>query len=700
MGLGELLRYKAELSKMYYANTCGGAARSIIVSLCAFAGLSHAYDEPVHQDLTRLSFLRSVVALDPSLLVSLGARPYNEVSYPFFRQGLFAGNSSPVGISIVGAHEEDNYNGALSSLTHFYDLQNGRQGLPGPFQSSWQWIGNDANATPFLGSPSDYSFIKSQSYLLNALTGLNPAIRNRNFGLLFQSLGHIAHHIQDMSQPQHVRNEPHIHSQNPVFYLDGYFEVYTTKNLATILARLDTWPSVPVPAFGRLEQYWTGGDSSYSGMADVTAKNFISYRTPLFLNAAGVWSTTSGYAFPSGYNRDGSAYTVTPATISHYSLNRTTSMSAAVSRASRRISDDYRGDTIDLRPVAIETHISAMRQRGPRVFVFEDGDVFWSLYEALLPRAIAFSAGAINHVFRARPTLSWVSGTTWRISNPTSFDLSGTFRIHTEDAGQSRAPTSFSRTTTLTPGGSTNIELSFSQNPQNLILSFQGSVGGESGFTGGHVVPFVPPPVSCNTAISAEGDFRPYTKSMNLGAATGTVSVEFEAYGIPDALTIKRGGVLLSAVSTPTAVSGLFSRTFVQTAGAPQTLDITVTPNANQLTQWTLAVSCPGSPPVLARPRVQVYFATDPSSLSTPFGNSQLQICGIYSARVNGQQTLNASNYISLTSGTNVLVEVSHSDPNCGSGLATPTSSRGKFYYRDNTGKRYLNLGANWVTVQ
>lgn len=33
-------------------------------------------------------------------------------------------------------------------------------------------------------------------------------IRRQNAGYMFQSLGHLVHHIQDMSQPQHVRGDP------------------------------------------------------------------------------------------------------------------------------------------------------------------------------------------------------------------------------------------------------------------------------------------------------------------------------------------------------------------------------------------------------------------------------------------------------------------------------------------------------------
>jgi hypothetical protein len=53
------------------------------------------------------------------------------------------------------------------------------------------------------------SFRNARSYLLNALTLGPKTERETAFTQTFQTLGMVIHHLQDMAQPQHVRNDLH-----------------------------------------------------------------------------------------------------------------------------------------------------------------------------------------------------------------------------------------------------------------------------------------------------------------------------------------------------------------------------------------------------------------------------------------------------------------------------------------------------------
>ena len=68
--------------------------------------------------------------------------------------------------------------------------------------------------TQDLGADQLFSFKDARRYFFEALSGTgffgqSASGRAANFGLMFQSLGHVIHHIQDMAQPQHVKNEAH-----------------------------------------------------------------------------------------------------------------------------------------------------------------------------------------------------------------------------------------------------------------------------------------------------------------------------------------------------------------------------------------------------------------------------------------------------------------------------------------------------------
>src|SRR6185312_9896190 len=81
--------------------------------------------------------------------------------------------------------------------------------------SAAEWALQDHPAAWF-GGTQPYNYVNTEKYLWNALTyrdGRSNAesfdIRQRSWGLVFQSLGQIIHLIQDMGSPQHTRSEMH-----------------------------------------------------------------------------------------------------------------------------------------------------------------------------------------------------------------------------------------------------------------------------------------------------------------------------------------------------------------------------------------------------------------------------------------------------------------------------------------------------------
>src|SRR5690606_6807050 len=83
-----------------------------------------------------------------------------------------------------------------------------------------------------------YSYSDARQYFYEALTDENNLSRSFSWGKTFRSLGQVIHHIQDMAQPQHVRNDAHIDRQyfnfigvdyrNP-FYDLSLYEVLTLE---------------------------------------------------------------------------------------------------------------------------------------------------------------------------------------------------------------------------------------------------------------------------------------------------------------------------------------------------------------------------------------------------------------------------------------------------------------------------------------
>ena len=106
---------------------------------------------------------------------------------------------------------------------------------------------------------------------------------------MFQTLGHIAHHLQDMGQPQHVRNDRHLPHENDFFeeyILDKYNRQSANENRS--LDRLvagNLYLNGASVKFPRIRDFWdwqsetSDGGADRVGMAEYTSTNFITDDT-------------------------------------------------------------------------------------------------------------------------------------------------------------------------------------------------------------------------------------------------------------------------------------------------------------------------------------------------------------------------------------------------------------------------------------
>ena len=138
-----------------------------------------------------------------------------------------------------------------------------------------------------------------QWYVQSAVNPSDTARRNVT-GLLFETLGRLMHHMQDMAQPQHVRNDLHLQDDaydencspfmEPLLhpFCDAYLRlrapsIYESWTLS-LGADIPTsgYPPVYGPSsdglgtFDEPKRFWT---YSGKGIADFTSRNFLSAGT-------------------------------------------------------------------------------------------------------------------------------------------------------------------------------------------------------------------------------------------------------------------------------------------------------------------------------------------------------------------------------------------------------------------------------------
>src|SRR5205823_724665 len=198
----------------------------LAVGLALCSPVVQGYEVATHQTLTQAAVSRSVLLLNPAVLQDMGLDQNSE-----FRNSV----NTPRTISQLftdGAEFEDSIFPTLRLLRHFYNPLNS-QGLSTlilPIQtSSPDW----ALAAPDTMPGQEFSYWNARQYLFDALTKLSETDRRNAFGRSFQALGQVMHHLQDMAQPQHVRNDIHCVNLACVFiggYAPSLYEDWTNQN--------------------------------------------------------------------------------------------------------------------------------------------------------------------------------------------------------------------------------------------------------------------------------------------------------------------------------------------------------------------------------------------------------------------------------------------------------------------------------------
>lgn len=388
------------------------------------------YETPTHAEITQKVIDQSVLSHEPGFLEDLGIDrnledpafpslvPTDE-EYPTPYDTFYMLNAPIRRIIAGGAVLED---GSTNSLHHFFDPLHGR-GLsmetplfatPLGFSSPGWILGGKADDGP---SPftQDFSYADTAGYLYQALTSPRQALRDTYFGLMFRGLGHLVHHIQDMAQPQHVRNDIHCDkeasrlcsaSDNP-----SHFEKYTDKHRTVIVTGV-----VPgnIPAYSTARDYWVNGEGT--GMAEYTLSNFVSQGTNFELDSTGGLAGNSRYPLPAPvadrffYTRD-LAGLLKESTVEEdeaksilSSLDCRLPLVCEMDFIASHVIDRAGDITLNPRASSLSLLDDELRRRDLRagLTVAYNRFNFHSAYPYLMPRAIAYSAGLINHFFRGR----------------------------------------------------------------------------------------------------------------------------------------------------------------------------------------------------------------------------------------------------------------------------------------------------------
>lgn len=498
----------------------------IIFSTCFLIWVSvcRAYEPDTHQRLSNNAAQNSVLTVilrgsSSNVLNDLGLKGYSDKTQ-LFPNGQ-AGESIDLGpagptflastpssvqdlIASGAALEDEGYR----SFCHFYDPVPGHthalnfkllfvNHVASHDNPDWA-TGSATGLCSMLGFGDEqqiYSLKNAEQYLYNALTMPGKLDRDQNFGNLFLSIGHALHLLEDMAQPQHVRNDMHCDSWKcwPVgLYHPSRYELYAYRNYSESNANY-------VPRFDTAAEFWSTGDGQ--GIAEYTNRNFFSAGTLGAINGLNLI-----YPLPV---LDGES-TEEPVSKVFQELNRPMPSSIAnvcdqpnsckMKFYSTTGYDRYSNTPVINQKASTDSIFNAdLTNLGSHpLYVLNDAN-YQEAEKLLFPQIVGYGTGLINYFFRGRldmrPDPNTEGG--YLVINKSGYPMSnGTLTLYYDDADGNRYPVpdaSWSNVSIDPAGGDDTtgypIQFSAPTDPApatsgEYMLVFQGKIGSEDGITG------------------------------------------------------------------------------------------------------------------------------------------------------------------------------------------------------------------------
>lgn len=384
----------------------------LLVGLFPRIGMSYEVD--THFELAKKAFAASVLEADPDVWTNLGIS-----SMQFFPNSKNT-KGDPQTLLSEGAKFEDTLDFGTRALNHFFNPVTGKPltifNLPLPNRTSPDWAledGGQIDGTFALGG-QDYSYRDAREYFYKALTAADKSDREKNFGLTFQTLGMVVHHIQDMAQPQHVRNDQHLElSSNTQSLLTSAFCI---RGPTACVLFLGTYYAIKNPSLYEKYTNEKRGSLVYSGYGPVYSANDRStFDTPRKF-----WLTDDGKGIAQYTNTNFlSAGTISTSPPTIDSANKRdfdiqhlmpgTQLRGTVSFYASTVTDRYLAagpDNPRLNPMAVSASIfdAELKKYAPgKKTLFTLNRFNFDVAQAfLIPRAVAYSAGLINYFFRGK----------------------------------------------------------------------------------------------------------------------------------------------------------------------------------------------------------------------------------------------------------------------------------------------------------
>jgi len=468
---------------------------TVILGVCP--ALCIAHDQNLHERITQ-----SAANSSPAWKQFLTDNSLTENSVLLFDQA----NRIPIEWMTNGAYHEDV---TPRFADHFYTVTPLRiagqaQGLtdwhefilPLFTQNSYTWVAEPNTHAPFVPgypSPSENTenWQHARTYEYAAMTSAIKSVREDNMGHMHYALGHILHLNQDLSQPDHTRNDEHFYPWHR--WIENYgFHFYRSQPNA--------FPQMPhgwaywrdQAGFNKLLDFWDRG--RYMGNAvilDEEATDAANKKLGLAEFSNGNFlgeDATYMERNPSGIH-----YFPLPALIYTTEFTDTVTLENGKTGERPYLKKTGAGRIVNhhsARKYLAVVNSPKMGAMPPRAYLtINDPNVLQDYHSILIPKAIEYSAGILDYFFRGQIFVSadWDGGNqqyALTIVNQSGQDFgAGTFTVLKEATDGTRTPVSgFSETYPGSLADGAVLVVGTMPGPPirdltKFILVFKGSIG-------------------------------------------------------------------------------------------------------------------------------------------------------------------------------------------------------------------------------
>lgn len=483
---------------------------ALCLFICLFANPLFAYKQDLHMYMTEYAVSNSVIS--GSDIWSLwGINSTNKFEYRQIENKFHMG--APIQLNYVelfkyGADAEDEGQDITHLLksravNHFFNPQANKPiflpGIDNYTSPDWILEGTTLGLSGEIAG-QNYSYSDAQHHFYLAFTSREEKDRNFSMGLMFQTLGHIVHHIQDMAQPEHTRGDPHCDHPRCMYWISisgleegddtSLYEEFTAELLAcnaianqpfstsrVSCANLRSYNGVfqaekiylggyPAPIFTNPRHYWTSPDRK--GLADFSSENFIS-TDRAYQIASGTGSLlerlrpySSELPYPDGNPSNTVLSEVSAATVLSYDGG---ALYEKYKNSKVRFiginSLDYNtNETIDNSKMATFSIFTERYLLKPVGRVATHKGLFSVNHtnlqqraKILLPRAVGYTTGLVNYFFRYRFIVDPKSDGIFNVKNDSNLHFKGEIHFYYDDQNGKRISLT-NRSASLLPGES------------------------------------------------------------------------------------------------------------------------------------------------------------------------------------------------------------------------------------------------------